>query len=76
MRAVSAQWQQIKENVTCYFYSAFWETRMSLQEVRVIGMSHLDLTTVEMWCQFWYEGQGYPLIFKAILIHGCKKCES
>ena len=44
MRAVSAQWQQLKENVTCYFYSAFWETRITLQEVRVIGINHLDVS--------------------------------
>ena len=66
MRAVSAQWQQVKENVTCHFYSAFWETRMPLQEVRVIGMSHLDLMSDEIWCQLWYEGQGQPLTVKAI----------
>ena len=69
MRAVSAQWQQIKDNVTCHFYSAFWETRMPLQEVRVIGMSHLDLMADDIWCQLWYEGQGHPLTVKAIKLH-------
>ena len=74
MRAVSAQWQHIKNNVTCHFYSAFWETRMPLQEVRVIGMSHLDLMADDIWCQLWYEGQGHPLTVKAIKLHICTKC--
>ena len=73
MRAGSAQLQQVKDNVTCHFYSAFWETRRTLKEVRVIGMSHLDLRSEEIWCQLWYEGQGHPLTVKAIkLIHKCK----
>ena len=78
MRAVSAQWQQVKENVTCHFYSAFWETRMPLQEVRVIGMSHRDLIEDEIWCQLWYEGQGHPLTVKAIKLHKCRpnKCKT
>ena len=78
MRAVSAQWQQVKENVTCHFYSAFWETRMPLQEVRVIGMSHRDLMADEIWCQLWYEGQGHPLTVKAIKFHKCRpnKCKT
>ena len=71
MRAVSAQWQQIRENVTCHIYSAFWETRMPLREVRVIGMSHPDLMADEIWCQLWYKGQSHPLTVKAIKIERC-----
>ena len=74
MRAASAQWQQVKENVTCHLYSAFWETRMTLQEVRVIGMSHLNLMADEIWCQIWYEVQGHPLSVKAVKIDRCTKC--
>ena len=74
MRAVSAQWQQIEENVTCYFYSAFWETRMTLKEVRVLGMIHPSLLDA-IWCQLWYEGQRHPEIVKAITIYRCPQCK-
>ena len=78
MRAVSAQWQQIKDNSSWHVYSAFWETRMTLKEVRVIGMSHLNLTVDGIWCQLWYEGQGHPLSLKAIKLglQMCPKCKT
>ena len=49
---------------------------MSLKEVRVIGMSHLDLITHDIWCQLWYEIQGHPLIVKAVKIHRCPESQT
>ena len=78
MRAVSAQWQQIKDNSSWHVYSAFWETRMTLKEIRVIGMSLLNLMADEIWCQLWYEGQGQPLSLKAtkLGLQMCPKCKT
>ena len=76
MRAESAKWQPLKTNVTCHFYSAFWETRpLGYNEVRVIGMAQRK-DFDDIWCHLWFEKQCQPTTRRAILRRKvCPKCQ-
>ena len=74
MRPASAQWQQLKHNVKCHFYSAFWETRTGRHEVRVIGLVQ-KVGLIDVWCQLWYQDQCAPETTKARrLVRPCRRC--
>ena len=75
MRTESAKWQPLKTNVTCHFYSAFWETRpLGYNEVRVIGMAQRE-DFDDVWCYLWFEKQCHPTTIKAMLKkQTCSRC--
>ena len=74
MRPASAEWQQLKHNVTCHFYSAFWETRTERPEVRVIGLVQ-KVGLIDVWCHLWYQDQCTADTVKALrLVRPCAKC--
>ena len=75
MRAESAKWQPLKTNVSCHFYSAFWETRQpTVNEVRVIGMAQKEKIH-DVWCHLWFEKQCHPTTTKAMRRkQTCSRC--
>ena len=75
MRPASAKWQHVKfTNGEAYFYSAFWETRFVLKQVRLIGMFPKQFSE-KLWCHLWYEGQCYAETIRATKrARSCSRC--